>query len=240
MIAVVIPALDEGSRIESTIRAVRGSSGAGGEAQVAGLSGRPNSGAVEIVVVDGGSQDDTTVQAAQAGAQVIRTGPGRARQLEVGWRASEGDVVLFLHADTRLREGWVKDVADALQDARVVGGAFRLEFDAPGLFFRMLEAAVAFRVRCLGLPYGDQGLFVRRRTLEAIGGLPDVPIMEDLDLVRAMRRQGRVVCLDAKVETSGRRYLEAGRWTTAVRHLGALLLWGLGVNRARIAGWVAR
>ncbi|MCH2186149.1 TIGR04283 family arsenosugar biosynthesis glycosyltransferase [Myxococcota bacterium] len=239
----MIPALDEGSRIERAIRAVRGSSGAGGEAQVAGLPRGPRSGAVEaveIVVVDGGSQDDTTAQATQAGAQVIRTGPGRARQLEAGWRASEGDVGLFLHADTRLEKGWGEAIADSLKDPCVVGGAFRLGFDAPGLFFRVLEAAVAFRVRWLGLPYGDQGLFVRRRTLEAIGGLPDVPIMEDLDLVWAMRKQGRLVWLKAGVETSARRYLEAGRWTTTVRHLGALLLWGLGVDRARIVRWVAR
>ena len=240
MIAVVIPALDEGSRIERAIRAVRGSSGAGGEVQVESRPLGPYSGAVEIVVVDGGSQDDTAAQATQAGARVIRTGPGRARQLEAGWRASEGDVVLFLHADTRLEDGWAVAMAESLQDPHVVGGSFRLGFDAPGRFFRMLEAAVAFRVRWFGLPYGDQGLFVRRSTLEAIGGVPDVPLMEDLDLVWAMRKQGRLVSLAAQAETSARRYLESGRWATAVRHLGALMLWGLGVDRTRIARWVAR
>ncbi len=237
---MVIPALDEGSRIGRAVRAVRGSSGSGGDAQAEVQSPGFNAVDVEIVVVDGGSQDDTAAQATRAGAQVIHTAAGRARQLEAGWRASEGDVVVFLHADTRLEEGWRPAVAESLKDPRVVGGAFRLRFAAPGLFFRLLEASVAFRVRWLGLPYGDQGLFVRRRTLEAIGGLPDVPILEDLDLVRAMRAQGRLARLAPRAETSARRYVEAGRWRTAARHLGALLMWTLGVDRSRIARWVRR
>jgi rSAM/selenodomain-associated transferase 2 len=220
-LTVVIPALDEADWIAD---AVRSASAPG----------------VEVLVVDGGSADATAQRAVAGGARVVRAASGRARQLAAGVEASAGDVLLFLHADTRLPPGFEAALRAALRDPATVGGAFRLRFDrrTPGL--RLVEAGARVRVALLGLPYGDQALFVRRATLEAIGGVPQVPIMEDLDLVRAMRRRGRLALLPLDAITSARRHRARGPLRTALRHAVAALAWALGVERGRIAAWVRR
>jgi rSAM/selenodomain-associated transferase 2 len=219
-IAVVIPAVDEAERIRDAVSS----------AQV------PDA---QVWVVDGGSRDATLARAAAAGARTLAAPRGRARQLEYGWRASRGEVVLFLHADSRLPAGWAEAVRAALADPGVAGGAFRLRFDGAGAALRWLERGAWLRARAFGLPYGDQALFARRAALEAAGGVPQAPIMEDLDLVRALRRQGRLVLLPLAVTTSPRRY--RGR---ALRHMlrnwVALAAWRLGVDRARVAAWYGR
>jgi hypothetical protein len=128
-------------------------------------------------------------------------------------------------------------VRGALADPGVVGGAFRLRFDEAGLGLRFVEWGARLRVALFRLPYGDQALFVRRGVLEAIGGVPQVPIMEDLDLVREMRRRGRLVLLALPVATSPRRYRERGLWRTTARNSLAALAWALHVDRARVAAW---
>jgi hypothetical protein len=149
-------------------------------------------------------------------------------------------VLLFLHADTTLPAGFDQAIAQALRDPGVVGGAFRLRFDrrTPGL--RLIEWGARLRVALFRMPYGDQALFVRRRTLEEIGGVPQAPIMEDLDLVKAMKRRGRLALLPLDAVTSARRYLERGPMRTALRHLVALAAWALRVDRARVAAWYGR
>jgi rSAM/selenodomain-associated transferase 2 len=235
-IAVVIPVLDEAERVSGAIASV-GPWERGLPALSTGLGA--NSGP-EILVVDGGSRDSSAARAGQAGARVVVTERGRARQLEAGWRASAGDVIVFLHADTRLGPGWQAALAEVMADPRVVGGAFRLRFDAPGLAFRLVEFIVWLRVWLFALPYGDQAIFVRRSVLEAMGGIPMAEVMEDLDLVRAMKRQGHVAALATRATTSSRRYLERGLWTTLFRNALALMAWRLGVDRVRIANWVGR
>ena len=219
-IAVVIPALDEA---ESVADAVASAQGPG----------------VDVVVVDGGSRDATAARARAAGARVLASPPGRARQLAAGARQATGDVVLFLHADTRLPPGWHGALRRACGDPRVAGGAFGLRFAGGGAGLRLVEWGARLRGRLLRLPYGDQALWVRRAVLEAIGGVPQAPIMEDLDLVRAVRRHGRWASLPLAVETSPRRY--RGR---VLRHMLrnwlALLAWRVGVDRARVADWYAR
>jgi rSAM/selenodomain-associated transferase 2 len=243
-IAVVIPALDEADRIEAAIRAARDAAAFRASAVTDGEDG--HHGAVagakgpEIVVVDGGSRDDTMMRARRLGARVLQTEPGRARQLEAGWRASAGETVLFLHADTRLEAGWSAALAAALRDPGVVGGAFRLRFDRRTWALRLVERGAAWRVRLLGLPYGDQGIFVRRGILEAMGGIPQVPLMEDLDLVVAMKARGRLAALAPAAVTSARRYTESGIFRTVGRHALALAAWRLGVDRDRVARWVGR
>lgn len=243
----MIPALDEAERIENAVRALRrggsptSATAVGSRAGTgAGPGGTASIDTIDVVVVDGGSADDTAERALRAGARVLRTTRGRARQLEVGWRASVGEVVVFLHADTRLEDGWPAKVQEALADPGVVGGAFRLRFDRPTWVFRGIAAIAALRVRLFGLPYGDQGIFVRRRTLESLGGIRDVPLMEDLDLVAAMKARGRIVALRATATTSARRYEAAGLLRTLMWHGIALAGWRLGVDRARIARWVGR
>ena len=183
-LSVVIPALDEAERIETAIRGAF-------DAPLDLARRRPREPTrVEVIVVDGGSSDATRELAAAAGARVLACERGRARQLAAGVRASAGDVVLLLHADTRLPRGWRAAVCDALRDDRVVGGAFRFRFDERSPVFRFIEFGARLRSGLWRLPYGDQALFVRRRTLEAIGGIPEVPVMEDLDLVQRHEARG--------------------------------------------------
>jgi rSAM/selenodomain-associated transferase 2 len=195
---------------------------------------------VEVVVVDGGSGDATRELAAAAGALVVNSSAGRAEQLAEGVRASCGDAILLLHADTRLPSGFDRAVAIALEDARTIGGAFRLRFEEAGWALRIVEWGVRLRVAIFGLPYGDQALFVRRRTLDAIGGIPGAPIMEDLDLVKAMRSCGRLALLDLPVTTSARRYRTRGVARTLFRNALVAAARRFGVDRRRVANWYHR
>jgi rSAM/selenodomain-associated transferase 2 len=229
-LSVVIPALDEAERIEMAIR--------GAFDAPPGATVDPDE--LEVIVVDGGSSDATRGIAAAAGARVLACERGRARQLGLGVRESRGDVVLLLHADTRLPAGWRSAVRSALGDPRVVGGAFRLRFDEQTLAMRFIEFGAWLRVRVWRLPYGDQALFVRRRTLDAIGGIPDVPVMEDVDLVQRMKGVGRLALLGAPAITSARRYRAGGPLRTMLRHWITAAAWSLGVDRRRIAQWARR
>jgi rSAM/selenodomain-associated transferase 2 len=217
-IAVVIPALQEAGRIEAAIR----SASAPG---------------VEVVVADGGSRDGTPARAEAAGARVVFSDPGRARQLEAGARAAHADILLFLHADTRLPDGYADQIRDVLQDPDVAGGAFAFRFDERSPALRVVEWGVRVRTALAALPYGDQGIFVRRQVLDAIGGVPQVPIMEDLDLVRAVRRHGRLARLPAAAVTSARRYRQGGVARTVWRNTVAVAAFVLGIDRDRVASW---
>ncbi len=218
---MVIPALNEAERVVGAVESAR----------VPG---------VEVVVADGGSRDATRELAAAAGARVVDSPPGRAEQLAAGVRASRGDAVLMLHADTRLPAGFDRAVATALEDERTIGGAFRLRFEDAGCALRLVEWGARLRVALLGLPYGDQALFARRSTLDAIGGIPSAPIMEDLDLVKAMRGRGRLALLGLPVTTSARRYQTRGVARTWLRNVLAALAWSLRVDRRRVADWYHR
>ncbi len=234
-IAVVIPALDESEQIAGAIESIRS-----GASMRKNWDGKPPEPEPEIWVVDGGSSDDTPSRARHAGARVLQGTRGRANQLEEGWRASSAEGIVFLHADSRLPLGWAEAVRRALADPSVVGGAFRLGFAAGGLLFRGLEWGVRARVRCLGLPYGDQAIFARRDVLEAIGGVPSAVVMEDLDLIWELKQRGRVAALADVVTTSARRYQERGTGRTLATHAVALLAWKFGVRRSWIAGWCGR
>jgi rSAM/selenodomain-associated transferase 2 len=219
-IAVVIPALDEAESVEAAMASARA--------------------ADEIVVVDGGSLDRTVDRARAAGAQIVMSPRGRALQLDAGWRATGAEVLLFLHADSRLPDGWADAIRDALAAPDVSGGAFRLRFDDRSLPMRIIEWGAARRAALAGLPYGDQAIFARRSVLEAIGGIAPVPIAEDLDLVRNLRAHGRLALLPLDVTTAARRYRRHGVLRTWVLHALALTAWRLGVDRDRIARWVRR
>jgi len=195
---------------------------------------------IEVIVVDGGSADGTAERARALGARVIRCERGRARQLQEGVLASRGEAVVLVHADTRLPSGWKAAVSEALRDERVVGGAFRLRFDERSAGLRAIEWGTRLRVALWRLPYGDQALFVRRSALDAIGGVPQVPLMEDLDLVQALKRRGRLALLPLPAVTSARRYRRGGPLRTMLRHWLAAAAWTLGVSRTRVAEWVGR
>jgi hypothetical protein len=158
-----------------------------------------------------------------------------------------GDAIVMLHADTRLPSGWPLAVQRALARRGVSGGAFRFAFDraqvgelslSQRLGLWLVERGARWRSRFLALPYGDQAIFTLRSELEAIGGVPQVATMEDLDLVRSLKRRGTIAEIDAVATTSPRRHLERGVWKTACLHTLALLAWRVGVDRERIAGWL--
>lgn len=218
-IAVVIPALDEAPRIGAAVRSARAPG-------------------VEVIVADGGSRDATRERAEAAGARVLRAPPGRAAQLEAGAKACDAPVLLFLHADSRLPEGFAEAVRGALADPAVAGGAFALRFEEAGASLRAIEWGARMRARLAGLPYGDQALFLRREVLERMGGVPQVPLMEDLDLVEGLRRHGRLALLPEPVTTSARRYRERGVLRTFLRNALCLAAWRAGVERERVARWV--
>ena len=228
-IAVVIPARDEAPRIAQTIEAARSA--------LWDVGGAPGGDPLEIVVVDGGSLDRTPDRARAAGARVMHSEAGRARQLDMGWRATDAEIVLFLHADTKLPAGAGPAVRRAFENPAVAGGAFRFRFEEPGIALRFVEWGARLRHACLGLPYGDQAIFARRDALERIGGIPDAPILEDLDLVAGLKTQGRLARLSLPAMTSARRYRRGGVLRTWSRNVVALAAWRLGVDRARVAAW---
>lgn len=219
MISVVIPALNEADNIISAI-----------ESAFAG-------GASEVLVADGGSSDDTIALAESAGANTLVTAPNRARQLNAGAKLASGDVLLFLHADTTLPGNFGSAVERTLFSQKVALGAFTLTIDAKGARFRIVEAVVAIRNRLSKLPYGDQALFVLAKSFADTGGFADMPLMEDYEFVRRLKRRGRVVIVPLQVRTSSRRWQKLGVVRTAVLNSFIIIAYHTGVSPSRLARW---
>jgi len=168
---------------------------------------------VECIVVDGGSSDESAEVAQSRGVKVLLSPPGRARQMNAGAEVAEGRFLLFLHADTRLPEGFDGHVRQILTGSGVAAGAFQLQIDAPSARLRLIEKAANWRSRYLQMPYGDQAIFLRKELFREMGGFPDLPIMEDFQLIRRLQGEGRIVIAPAAVVTSGRRWKKTGRST---------------------------
>jgi rSAM/selenodomain-associated transferase 2 len=188
----------------------------------------------DLVVVDGGSRDDTPAVAERLGARVLTAPLGRGQQIAAGVAAVESGWVLILHADTRLEPGW-RDAACthmAQDPARAACFRFALDSDEPAA--RRLERMVAWRCRVLALPYGDQGLLIHTDLLRAMGGVRPLPLMEDVDLVRRLGRR-RLVMLKPAAITSAEKWRRDGWWRRSARNLFCLGLWFLGVPPRLIA-----
>ena len=189
----------------------------------------------EVVVVDGQSIDATRAIAAAGGARVINSAPGRGVQLRAGAAAAGGRLLCFLHADARLDRNAV-DMLSNLADRRPHGAfAFRLRIDDDRFWFRIIELGANLRSRYLRLPYGDQGLIVHREDYLRAGGYPSHPLMEDLALVRALRKATRIVLLDAEVRVSARRWLRDGVFRRTLRNQMLLLRYLGGASPERLA-----
>jgi len=216
--SVIIPVFRESSCIKDTIRHVL---------DVAAGA------VIEIIVVDGDLSGGTIREIRDIRNGRVRkvlSEKGRGMQLNRGASLAQGEILLFLHADTRLPEGAFDKIAVAMKDQRIVGGAFRLAIDSPRLPFRVIEKFVACRSRILGIPYGDQGIFVRKAAFQTLEGFRNVPIMEDLDLMRRIRRsKGRIVILDDPVVTSARRWEQEGILYCTLRNWCLVLFFLLGV-----------
>lgn len=189
----------------------------------------------EIIVADGSSQDATVCLFRERGLRVIETPRGRGRQMNAGAKLATGEVLLFLHADTRLPEGALAMVEAALQDENVCGGNFSLIFDGETREARLLTWLYPL-LRLGGMCYGDSALFIRRSVFEQLGGYRDYPIFEDCDLYQRMRKVGKFVRLNAAAVTSSRRF--EGRFvrTFALWAMLQILYW-LGVDPNRLARW---
>lgn len=189
----------------------------------------------EVVVVDGGSQDDTAALAGAHGARVVHSSRGRGLQLARGAAAATGDWLLFLHADTRLTpEARAAALAYAYAGNSGRAAAFAFALDEGGPAAARLERIVAWRSRALALPYGDQGLLIARTLYDAVGGYAPLPLMEDVDLVRRLGRQ-RIALLDARAVTSARRYRQGGWVMRPARNLACLSLYFLGLPPRLVA-----
>ena len=251
-ISVIIPTLNEVDHIEGTLAA---------------LSAAVD---VETLIVDGGSRDGTPQIAEAHGCRVLRpekgTGPicrngpqptfgrcpashkldlspfpaGRAGQMNAGAAAATGEILLFLHADTHLPEHYDAHVRRALSTPNVIAGAFHLRIAAAGYALRLIEWGVRLRSRWLQMPYGDQALFLKADTFRELGGFPDLPIMEDFEMVRRLRRRGRIAVANASVTTSPRRWNALGplraTWTNQMVIMG----YYLGLSPVRLTRWYGR
>jgi hypothetical protein len=218
-LSVIIPTLNEAASIRATIEHALDAE------------------SVEVLVADGGSNDVTCEIAAKAGARVFCAPTARATQLSAGAAAARGEMLLFLHADTRLPPGYFAEVARMLAAPRVVLGAFRLGIDHPRPALRLIEWGANLRSRLLGMPYGDQALCMRAADFYRLGGFANLPFMEDFELVRRVRRHGRVVTARSTVQTSARRWLEHGVMRLTLIHQACILGYRLGIAPARMARW---
>lgn len=218
-ISVIIPTLNEAANLVATLAPLRGVPG------------------VEVIVADGGSTDATVALAEAAGARVVVVPPGRARQQNGGAVLAGGEILLFLHADTSLPEGFAEAVRTCLAQPGVVAGAFRLGIAGEGWGLRMIERMANWRSRQWQMPYGDQAMFMRQESFAAVGTFPEQEIMEDFELVRRLRKIGRIELLELAVQTSARRWQRLGVLRTTLINQLVILGYFFGVAPARLAGW---
>ncbi|MFY9268538.1 MAG: TIGR04283 family arsenosugar biosynthesis glycosyltransferase [Candidatus Manganitrophaceae bacterium] len=198
----------------------------------------------EIVIVDGGSGDRSegilrkwSARSGNLERIFLSAQRGRGTQMNAGAMRASGEILLFLHVDTLLPARGIDALKEALSRPGVVGGAFRLRVESPHLFSRLIETTVNLRSRFLGLPYGDQAIFVWKKLFECLEGYADFPLMEDVDFVRRLKKRGKMVLLQDAVITSPRRWLREGYYYTSLRNLILLVLYFLGVSPRKLAPW---
>ena len=209
-LSVVMPALNEAAGMAAALQAL------------APLAAR----GTQLLVADGGSQDATAGLAQAGGAQVVHAPRGRALQMNAGAQQASGDILLFLHADTRLPPDADRLIEQALANSPQVWGRFDVRIEGQPRMLRVIAAFMNRRSRWTGIATGDQALFMTRAAFDAVGGFPAQPLMEDIEMSHRLRQLSRPACLRARVVTSGRRWESRGVWRTV------LLMW-----RLRFAYW---
>ncbi|MBI4595564.1 MAG: TIGR04283 family arsenosugar biosynthesis glycosyltransferase [Candidatus Tectomicrobia bacterium] len=218
-ISVVIPTLNECTHIASCL------------SQFSHLEG------VEVIVVDGGSTDGTLKVALACGVKVLKTARGRGGQMNAGADSAKNEILLFLHADTTLPEGFEQHVRRALKEPGIIAGAFGLRIDAESSVLRLIERMVNLRAGFLQMPYGDQAIFLKNDTFRLLGGFPSIPIMEDFELVRRLKRLGHIAIVPFPVVTSARRWQSRGIFKATLINQFIVAGYCLGVSPKQLAKW---
>jgi rSAM/selenodomain-associated transferase 2 len=228
-ISVIIPTLNEERTIMATL------------AHTAAL------GFDELIVVDGGSTDETpalvesyrlsTQSSAPSPVQWVTAPCGRARQMNEGAKASRGEILLFLHADTQLPGDAKTMINTTLADPRMVGGRFDVRFDRPSIWGTVISRMMNWRSRLSGIATGDQALFVRRPIFEQMGGFADLPLMEDIDFSCRLKQKGATAALTATVTTSFRRWERHGPLRTILLIWALRFLYWIGISPSHLVEW---
>lgn len=218
-VSIVIPTLDEAEGIAATLAALQPLRARG----------------CEVIVADGGSADETAELARPLADAVVAAERGRARQQNAGAAAATGDVLLFLHADTRLPADADRLVLDGLGRTGRGWGRFDVRLTGRHPLLRVIERMMGMRSRLTGIATGDQAIFVRRDWFRDVGGFPAIPLMEDVALSKTLKRRGRPLCLRAAVVTSSRRWESRGVWRTMLLMWRLRLAYALGADPTALA-----
>jgi rSAM/selenodomain-associated transferase 2 len=198
-ISIIIPVLNEAKIIETSLSPLQMNQD------------------VEVIIVDGGSTDDTVKLVKKQGFKVITSSlPRRSYQMNLGAKEAQGKILLFLHADTILPENYLNSIENILAQPGTVAGAFRLQIDGKERAFRLIETMVNWRSRFFSLPYGDQAIFLKTSFFKEIGGFSSLPIMEDFDLIKRLQKLGKITLASSAVITSARRWQKLGIWKTTL------------------------
>ncbi|KPK45120.1 MAG: hypothetical protein AMJ65_00975 [Phycisphaerae bacterium SG8_4] len=195
----------------------------------------------EVIVVDGDPQGGTVKAIQSKDVVTMITEKGRGRQMNAGAVVARGDVLIFLHADTMLPDGALKKISRAMERQDYVGGAFDLKINSEMLFLRYISVRASLRSRFNRIPYGDQAIFMSKKYFEQIGRFKDIPLMEDVDLMRRVKKDGKKIhILPDKVTTSARRWQRDGALYTTVRNQVLVALFRLGVSPGTLAKYYWR
>ena len=216
-VSVVIPTFNESSTIRAAVE----------RAWLAGAD--------QVVVADGQSEDDTCELARQTACDLICCDRGRGVQLNAGAERAWGEVLLFLHSDNWLPENAIAQIRTAMHSSFVQCGAFRQRIESPHMAYRLLEFGNGLRARVCGVPFGDQGIFLRRERFFSVGGFPNVPIMEDLVLMKRLRWQTRPILLPGPIHVSPRRWQQNGVVGQTVRNWMLQTRYSLGISPTELA-----
>jgi rSAM/selenodomain-associated transferase 2 len=211
-VSIIVPVLNEADLIEASLRKLQNL--------------HPN---LEIIVVDGGSSDGTRSLAAPLADRVISARPGRASQMNAGAAIARGKVLWFMHADLDAPSYSIGQIQMALSDPAIVGGCFRLRFPRREFVYRVSDSLGNHAVNLFGFALGDHGIFCRRDAFRKVGGYPEVPILEDAEIYRRLRRLGRMLQLRAEIVSNPRAFEAHGRYRTTTVYFSILALYVLGV-----------
>ena len=218
--SVIIPTLNEADNIESLL------------AYLTQLDKE-----IELIVVDSESSDNTELLAKKYAKVIQAPKRGRGAQMNAGAQVAIGDILWFLHADCRPHADSINVMREALANPKVVGGGFGYFLDHPGLHFRLAETLSNYKNRLLKWLFGDMGIFIRRHIFKRMGGYAEIPLMEDMNFCKRLKKNGEIVILPQRMKTSARRWLEEGYIKNSVRSWLLQSAWVLGASPQKLAKW---